>query len=141
MIGGIIFVIRNVQRWRDALKDHGPRKTVCNRFIGWNRLGVLNTIFAANVGRLDGLMIDVTNLDAHRTATGLTKRGVRANDPPTHRAHQKRPEFQAASRLRRQRPTTHHAAQREGSLGHFDWCPTKDEHGNSNLWTVVVQLS
>ena len=40
LISGIIFVIRNGLRWRDAPKDHGPHKTIYNRFIRWSRGGV-----------------------------------------------------------------------------------------------------
>ena len=47
VISGIIFVIRNGLRWRDAPKDYGPHKTIYNRFIRWSRLGVFNRIFAA----------------------------------------------------------------------------------------------
>ena len=38
-ISGIIFVIRNGLRWRDAPKEYGPHKTIYNRFIRWSRLG------------------------------------------------------------------------------------------------------
>ena len=53
VISGIIFVIRNGLRWRDAPKDYGPHKTIYNRFIRWSRLGVFNRIFAelASKGR------------------------------------------------------------------------------------------
>ena len=40
VLSGIIFVIRNGLRWRDAPKDHGPHKTIYNRFIRWSRGGV-----------------------------------------------------------------------------------------------------
>src|SRR5450631_2046630 len=33
VISGIIFVIRNGLRWRDAPKEYGPHKTIYNRFI------------------------------------------------------------------------------------------------------------
>ena len=46
VISGIIFVIRNGLRWRDAPRDYGPHKTIYNRFIRWSRLGVFNRIFA-----------------------------------------------------------------------------------------------
>src|SRR3546814_13982137 len=46
VISGIIFVIRNGLRWRDAPKDYGPPKTIYNRFIRWSRLGAFNKIFA-----------------------------------------------------------------------------------------------
>ena len=47
VISGIIFVIRNGLRWRDAPADYGPHKTIYNRFIRWSRMGVFNRIFAA----------------------------------------------------------------------------------------------
>ncbi len=79
VISGIIFVIRNGLRWRDAPKDYGPHKTIYNRFIRWSRLGVFNKIFAgltARGGEPDQLMIDATHLKAHRTAASLLKKGL-----------------------------------------------------------------
>ena len=38
VISGIIHVIRNGLRRRDAPKDHGPHKTLYNRFIRWSRM-------------------------------------------------------------------------------------------------------
>jgi putative transposase len=46
IVSGIIFVIRNGLRWRDAPREYGPHKTNYNRFIRWSRLGVVNRIFA-----------------------------------------------------------------------------------------------
>ncbi len=37
VISGIVFVIRNGLRWRDAPKDYGPHKTIYNRFVRWSR--------------------------------------------------------------------------------------------------------
>jgi putative transposase len=77
VLGGIVFVIRNGLRWRDAPKDYGPHKTIYNRFIRWSRLGVFNRIFAelAIKGpKPERLMIDATHLKAHRTAASLLKR-------------------------------------------------------------------
>jgi transposase len=79
VVSGIIFVIRNGLRWRDAPKDYGPHKTIYNRFIRWSRLGVFNKIFAALAARggtPDRLMIDATHLKAHRTAASLLKKGL-----------------------------------------------------------------
>jgi len=39
IISGIIFVIRNGLRWRDAPAEYGPPKTIYNRFIRWSRMG------------------------------------------------------------------------------------------------------
>lgn len=79
VVSGIIFVIRNGLRWRDAPADYGPHKTLYNRFIRWSRLGVFNRIFsglAAEGESPDTLMIDATHLKAHRTACSLLKKGM-----------------------------------------------------------------
>ncbi|MBU0776426.1 MAG: IS5 family transposase [Alphaproteobacteria bacterium] len=79
IISGIIFVIRNGLRWRDAPAAYGPPKTIYNRFIRWSRMGVFNRIFAALAakgGKPDQLMIDATHLKAHRTAASLLKKGL-----------------------------------------------------------------
>jgi len=79
VISGVIYVIRNGPRWRDAPQDYGPHKTIYNRFIRRSRLGVFNRIFAelaAQAGEPDRLMIDATHLKAHRTAASLQKRGL-----------------------------------------------------------------
>lgn len=88
MLSGIIFVIRNGLRWRNAPKDYGARKTIYNRFVRWSRLGVFNGIFAelsAKGPRPERLMIDATHLKAHRTATSLLKA---IGSSPTYRARQ-----------------------------------------------------
>ena len=79
IISGIIFVLKNGLRWRDAPKDYGPHKTIYNRFIRWSKLGVFNKIFTALVaegGKPDELMIDATHIKAHRTAASLLKKGL-----------------------------------------------------------------
>jgi putative transposase len=79
VVSGIIFVIRNGLRWRDAPLDYGPHKTLYNRFIRWSRLGVFDHIFSAlsaQAGKPDILMIDATHLKAHRTACSLLKKGM-----------------------------------------------------------------
>ena len=79
VLSGILFVIRNGLRWRDAPAAYGPHKTIYNRFIRWSRLGVFNRILAelaAQSERADKLMIDATHLKAHRTAASLLKKGL-----------------------------------------------------------------
>lgn len=79
VVSGIILVIRNGLRWRDAPSDYGPHKTLYNRFIRWSRLGVFNNIFSALAAQgenPDTLMIDATHLKAHRTACSLLKKGM-----------------------------------------------------------------
>ena len=79
VMSGIVFVIRNGLRWRDAPSGYGPHKTLYNRFVRWSRLGVFNRIFAALAaegGPPDLLMVDATHLKAHRTASSLLKKGL-----------------------------------------------------------------
>jgi putative transposase len=79
VVSGIIHVIRNGLRWRDAPEVYGPHKTLYNRFIRWSRMGVFDRIFAAltaEAGQPDRLMIDATHLKAHRTASSLLKGGM-----------------------------------------------------------------
>ena len=79
VVSGIIFVIRNGLRWRDAPREYGPHKTLYNRFIRWSRLGVFDKIFSrltAEASAPELLMIDATHLKAHRTAASLLKKGM-----------------------------------------------------------------
>lgn len=79
VISGILHVIRNGLRWRDAPEAYGPHKTLYNRFVRWSRLGIFKRIFsglAGQAGEPDRLMIDATHLKAHRTAASLLQRGL-----------------------------------------------------------------
>jgi putative transposase len=79
VLSGVVFVIGNGLRWRDAPLDYGPPKTLYNRFVRWSFLGVFDRIFshlAAESGVPDTLMIDATHLKAHRTAASLLKKGL-----------------------------------------------------------------
>lgn len=78
VVSGIIFVIKNGLRWRDAPAEYGPSKTLYNRFVRRSRMGVFDRIFAglaAQGGEPDEVMIDATHLKAHRTAASLLKGG------------------------------------------------------------------
>jgi putative transposase len=78
VVSGIVFVIKNGLRWRDAPKKYGPHKTLYNRFIRWSRMGVFDRIFANLAGKAgppERLIIDSTHLKAHRTAASLLKKG------------------------------------------------------------------
>ena len=81
VLSGILHVLRNGLRWRDAPQDYGPHKTLYNRFVRWSRAGVFAHIFgdlAAAAGEPERLMIDSTHLKAHRTAASLlAKKGGR----------------------------------------------------------------
>jgi putative transposase len=78
VLSGIIHVIRNGLRWRDAPAEYGPHKTLYNRFVRWSRLGVFARIFrelAEPGSDGDTIMIDSTHLKAHRTAASHSKGG------------------------------------------------------------------
>ena len=87
VISGIIHVIRNGLRWKDAPSVYGPHKTLYNRFRRWAEKGVFQRIFAALAAERasDGtLIIDATHIKAHRTAASLLlkKGGTGASDAP-----------------------------------------------------------
>jgi len=80
VISGILHVIRAGLRWRDAPAVYGPSKTLYNRFVRWSARGIFERIFAelAGAGGLPSqVMLDATNLKAHRTAASLKKGGRR----------------------------------------------------------------
>jgi len=74
VLSGIIFVNRNGLRWRDALKDYGPHKTLYNCWKRWGEMGVFTRRggLATVVAERKTVMIDATYLKAHRTASSLT---------------------------------------------------------------------
>jgi putative transposase len=80
VLSGIVFVLRNGLRWRDAPGEYGPHKTLYNRFVRWSRAGIFERIFAelaAAPGPPERIMLDSTHLKAHRTAASLAKKGRR----------------------------------------------------------------
>ncbi|UCD68953.1 MAG: IS5 family transposase [Betaproteobacteria bacterium] len=80
VLSGIIHVIRNGLRWRDAPAEYGPHKTLYNRRARWARMGIFANILAELTSEGDAtgtLMIDATHRKTHRTASsmGLKKGG------------------------------------------------------------------
>ena len=74
VLSGIIFINRNGLRWRDALAEYGPYKTLYNRWKRWSDMGVFARIMtglAANSPDNKTISIDATYLKAHRTASSL----------------------------------------------------------------------
>ena len=99
VLSGIVYVIRNGLKWKDAPKAYGPHKTRYNRLNRWSLLGVFDRIFtnmAEQGGRSKRLMIDATHLKAHRTAASLLKKGF----SPPYRTHKRRSEFKTACHVR-----------------------------------------
>ena len=46
VVSGIVHVIRNGLRWRDAPAVYRPHKTLYNRFVRLSRMGIFDRIFA-----------------------------------------------------------------------------------------------
>jgi transposase len=82
VLSGIIFIQRNGLMWKHAPRDHGPQKTLYNRWKRWSRMGVFATIMtelAAQAQDTEIVMIDATDLKTHRTASSLAvQKGVDA---------------------------------------------------------------
>lgn len=79
VISGIVHVIRNRLRWRDAPEVYGSHKTLYNRLVRWSLKGIFDQILSGLVtggAEPDTVMIDATHLKAHRTACSLVKKGV-----------------------------------------------------------------
>ena len=80
VISGIIHVIRNGLRWRDAPREYGPHKTLYNRWKRWGAMGVFTRMMeglSAQRAEPQTVMIDATYLKAHRTASSLgVKKGI-----------------------------------------------------------------
>ena len=49
VLSGMIFVNRNGLRWRDAPREYGPAKTLCNRWKRWGDMGLCS--YHGGVGR------------------------------------------------------------------------------------------
>ena len=83
VLSGIVFIIRNGLRWRDAPTAYGPHKTLYSRWRRWSGKGIFARMMAglaAEHGEEKTVMIDATYLKAHRTATSMAvkKGGVAA---------------------------------------------------------------
>jgi len=85
VISGIIHVIRNGLRWRDAPQVYGPHKTLYNRFVRCSRMGVFDRIFSglvANSGEPDTVMIGDKGYDSDEFRDALNARKIKACIPP-----------------------------------------------------------
>ncbi|MBB5684872.1 transposase [Sphingobium boeckii] len=74
VLGGIIFVNRNVLRWRVAPREYGPAKTLYNRWKRWGEKGAIIAMMdgrSARGAERKTIMIDATYLKANRTALSL----------------------------------------------------------------------
>jgi len=78
VVSGIVHVIRNGLRWRDAPAVYDPHKTLYNRFVRWSRMGILDRIFAnlaAESGPPDRVMIAMSEVAQSRPGRANSKSG------------------------------------------------------------------
>lgn len=82
VLNGIIFANRNGLRWRDALREYGPHKTLYDRCKRWNAMGIfIRMMEGLEAGKPEPQTIksDASYLKAHRTASSLRlKKGLQA---------------------------------------------------------------
>lgn len=75
------FINRNGLRWRDAPAAYGPHTTLYRRWKCWSEKGIFARMMVGPVaehGEEKTVMIDATDLKAHRTATSMVaKKGGR----------------------------------------------------------------
>jgi len=74
-----VFVNQKGLRWRDAPAAYGPHKILYNRCKCWGEAGVFTRMMeglAAVGAEPKTVMIDTTNLKAHRTASTLQVKKV-----------------------------------------------------------------
>src|SRR3546814_2313233 len=76
VLSGIIFVNRNVLRWRDAPREYGPAKTLYNRWKRWSDKGIfirmMEGLATPQAPERKPIMIDATYLKEHdRKSTRL----------------------------------------------------------------------
>lgn len=78
VLSGIIHILKRGLQWRDAPAAYGAHKTLYNRFIRWNEMGIFDRIFKelSSQDIPEQLQIDATHLKAHRTASSLLKKGM-----------------------------------------------------------------
>jgi len=93
VLSGIAFINRNGLRWRDAPKEHGWPKTLSSRWKRWSDRGVFARMMDGLAGEAAApktVMIDATDLKAHRTAISLrSKKGVPATSGAVRSAERK----------------------------------------------------
>ncbi len=80
VLSGIIFCIQQGYRWSDVPPEHGPAKTLYNRWKRWSEAGVFERIFetlARDTAELSTLMIDASHVKTHRIAANGVKKTPR----------------------------------------------------------------
>ena len=94
VVSGIVHVIRNDLRWRDAPAVYGPHKTLYNRFVRWSRMGIFDRIFAnlaAESGPPDRVMDSGFRRNDESGCLPEDNGGFRRASLPAHGSEARRP--------------------------------------------------
>ncbi len=94
---GIVHALRRGGRRADCADIHGPKKTLCNRFVRRAERGIREGIFSAPAGvedTPDRLFIDSSCIRVHRCAGG-----GKGAPGPWYRPHRRRTQHRAPRRL------------------------------------------
>jgi transposase len=91
VLNGMFWVLNSGAPWRDMPERYGEWETVYGRYRRWTREGLFDRILNAlhvtldDQGRIDWSVFDVdgTNIRAHRSAAGASKKTGPASPPTT----------------------------------------------------------
>lgn len=91
VLNGMFWVLNSGAPWRDMPERYGEWETVYGRYRRWTREGLFDRILTAlhvtldDQGRIDWSVFDVdgTNIRAHRSAAGASKKAGPASPPTT----------------------------------------------------------
>lgn len=91
VLNGMFWVLNSGAPWRDMPERYGEWETVYGRYRRWTREGLFDRILGAlhvtldEQGRIDWSVFDVdgTNIRAHRSAAGASKKTDPASPPIT----------------------------------------------------------
>lgn len=91
VLNGMFWVLNSGAPWRDMPERYGEWETVYGRYRRWTREGLFDRILHSlhvtldDQGRIDWSVFDVdgTNIRAHRSAAGASKKAGPASPPTT----------------------------------------------------------
>jgi transposase len=91
VLNGMFWVLNSGAPWRDMPERYGEWETVYGRYRRWTREGLFDRILNAlhvtldEEGRIDWSVFDIdgTNIRAHRSAAGASKKAGPASPPTT----------------------------------------------------------
>jgi len=91
VLNGMFWVLNSGAQWRDMPERYGKWQTVYSRYRRWAREGLFDRILERlhldldEDGRIDWDVFDVdgSNVRAHQSAAGASKKGANENPPTT----------------------------------------------------------